>query len=195
MSRSTRLVLPADCDRIIAAVDAQLQPCTQEQASGLVARLIFAYPGLALASRSDEENRDFQRYTLKLHEAFSVFSYAIGEAIVHGGTGVPAAVAYKPQPSDIVAFGKREVGKRLTVKSMAQRHKAAAVRRAEEAEREEKYQRRMSPERISELVGAIKAMPINEPMPPRAQGFSPSAELLADLERRKDEREPAAETP
>lgn len=184
----TRVIAPADCDRIIAAVDDQTKPCTQQQASGFVARLIFAYPGLALAGRTPGEERDFQRYTVKLHEAFSVFSYPIGEAIVHGGTGVPAAVAYKPQPSDIVAFGKKEMEKLRTVKAMAMRHLAEAKRRAEAVEQERKYQHRISPERINQLLGSLRAMPINEPVAPRMPGFRPSEELLADLEARKAQR-------
>lgn len=154
----TRLIGAGDCDRIGAAVDEHIRPCTSEQASGLVAKLIYAYPAISLANRTPEEDYNFRLYTVKLHEAFSVFSRAIGEAIVHGGTGVPSIVTYKPQPSDIVAFGKKELEKRLTVKAMATRHKREAERRAEAEAEERKYQCRVSPEKISELVGSLRAM-------------------------------------
>lgn len=105
-------------------------------------------------------SKDFALYTLKLHEAFSQFSYAIGLAIVHGGTGLPAKNPYKPKPADVVAFGNAERDKLLNTKSMAQRHIAEARRRAEAKAKEAEFERnRPSAERraeqVRELLGAF----------------------------------------
>lgn len=136
----SRLISPEACDRVIANADAHMTPCSRDQASSLVAQLIHADPGLALDRRDDERERSFQAYALKLHEAFCVFSYAVGLQIVHGGTGVPATVPYRPKPSDVRATGDKIVGHIRDAKTMAQRHKAEAQRRenqrAEQAERQ-----------------------------------------------------------
>ena len=137
---NTRLISPTDCDRIEASIDVDLRQCTGDQASTLVAKLLGAYPGLVASKDGSQASyREFQLYAVKLSEAFKEFSFSVGKAIVHGGTGIPAKVAYKPQPSDVVKFGAIERDKRVNVKTMAQRHRAEAIRRAEEIEDDQKY--------------------------------------------------------
>lgn len=135
----TRLISPIDCDRIEASIDADLRPCTREEGTTLVAELLGAYPDFLNTRRSPEEQRDFQVYALKLLEAFLQFSWSIGKAMVHGGTGIPAKVQFKPRATDIITHGQAEKDRRINVKTMAQRHRAEAIRRAEEAEEEQKY--------------------------------------------------------
>lgn len=154
----TRLIDPDSAARIIATVDRDLQPCSREQATSLVAELLGAYPGIAAASRSSEEVRDFKLYTVKLFEAFSLFSFAIGKCAVHGGSGIPAKQRFKPQPSDIVEFCTAEKVRRLDVKTMAQRHLAEAKRRGDAAAEDAKY--RLSPEakaRVQNIAASFKA--------------------------------------
>jgi len=163
VNENTRLIDPDSAARIIATVDRDLQPCSREQATGLVAELLGAYPGLTIAARSPEELRDFKVYTVKLFEAFSTFGFAIGKAAVHGGSGIPAKQRYKPQPSDVVEFCKAEAERRLDVKTMAQRHMAEAKRRAAEREEEKRYattpeQRR----RVADLAASFRAQSLSD---------------------------------
>lgn len=161
VTERTQLLNPADAHRLIAAVDADLVPCTDAQAATLVAELLGAYPGV-LAGKDGE--RDFKIYNIKLHEAFKVFSFRIGKAIVHGGTGVPSKQQFRPQPSDVVTFGKAEVSKRLNVKTMCLRHLAEVERRekerAEEADRERSWG---TPERrqqvVAKALNSLRSMP------------------------------------
>jgi hypothetical protein len=132
VNETTALLRPDDARRIIAALTEDLQPCSKSQATTLVAELVSAYPGLTQVNRNEAERAQFAAYTIKLFEAFSRFSYAIGKAIVHGGAGVPARVNYRPQPSDIVTFGEREELRRQDAKTMAQRH----LREADKRERQ-----------------------------------------------------------
>ena len=193
VSSSERLLAPADIARIVVSVDAQLVPCTRDQATSLVAELFGAYPSLGLDRKRDGNDADFKLYAVKLHEAFSQFSYAIGKAIVNGGTGVPAKTQYRPQPSDVVAFGKAEVERRLSAKTMALRHRAEAERR-EQARIEEADWERNRPDRerrmaqVAAEIARLKATPIIEPIAPRGPYQRPSEELMADLARRKMER-------
>lgn len=167
VSQATRLIATADADRIEAAIDADLQPCSRDQASTLVAELLGAYPGLvASKDGSTESYREFQLYAVKLCEAFKEFSYSVGKAIVHGGTGIPAKVAYKPQPSDVVKFGAIERDKRINVKTMVQRHRAEAIRRAEEAEEEQKYSRGDPADRAARVKAAVAGFKNNIPPDP-----------------------------
>lgn len=153
VTEKTQLVQIPDAERIIAGVDARMQPCTRNEAATLVAQLIGAYPDIAMMRDDPSTSKDFALYTLKLHEAFSQFSYAIGLAIVHGGTGLPAKNPYKPKPADVVAFGNAERDKLLNTKSMAQRHIAEARRRAEAKAKEAEFERnRPSAERRAEQV-------------------------------------------
>lgn len=165
----TRLISPIDCDRIEASIDYDLQPCTRDQGSTLVAELLAAYPGVvASKDGSSESYREFQLYAIKLCEAFVTFSFAIGKAIVHGGTGVPSLVQFKPQPSDIVKFGMAEKDKRLNVKTMAQRHREEAKRREREAEDEKKYDDGDADgrkQRVADLIRGFKANAIDHPVP------------------------------
>ena len=162
----TRLINPLDADRIVASVDERLRPCTRSQSTTLVAQLIGCYPGVLTAKRNDDEQREFELWTLKLQEAFSVFSYDIGKAIVHGGTGVPSKQRYRPQPSDIAEFGQREVDKLQAVKLMAQRHKAEAARRGQQRIDDEKrggYDENRH-RRVQALVSGFKARAIVDPV-------------------------------
>lgn len=149
----TQLLRVEDAHRLIAGVDERMTPCTRNEAATLVAQLIGAYPDLAMMRDDPSTSKDFTLYVLKLHEAFSQFSYAIGLAIVHGGTGLPAKNPYKPNPANVVKFGEAERDKLLAVKTMAQRHIAEAKRRAEEKAKAEHFERnRPSAERRAEQV-------------------------------------------
>ncbi len=137
----TRLLAPVDAERVIAGVDDRMQPCSRNEAATLVAQLVGAYPDIAMMRDDPSTSKDFALYTLKLHEAFSQFSFAIGQAIVHGGTGLPAENPYKPKPSDVVAFGRKLVARLTDAKTMAQRHLAESKRRREEKAREAEFER------------------------------------------------------
>lgn len=141
VTEKTRLIQIADAERIIAGVDERMAPCSRNQTATLVAQLIGAYPDIAMMRDDPSTSKDFALYTLKLHEAFSQFSYAIGLAIVHGGTGLPAKNPYKPKPADVIAFGNAERDKLLNTKSMAQRHIAEARRRAQAKAIEAEFER------------------------------------------------------
>jgi hypothetical protein len=138
---TTSLIRAEDADRIIASVDAGLQPCTPQQAAVLTAELIAAYPSLAMQRTDPSLSKDFQLYAVKLIEAFSKFSFEIGKLAVHGADGVPGRVQFKPQPSDVVAFATRELERRQNVKTMAMRHKAEAERREKLKAEEDDYVR------------------------------------------------------
>lgn len=154
----TRLISPVDADRIVTSVEADLAPCTRSEAATLVAELIGAYPDIAMARRQADGEKDFKLYSLKLYEAFAQFSFAIGKAIVNGGSGVPAICPYKPKPADVVAFGAKERDKRLNTKTMAQRHKAEAQRReAERAEHAAAEKSWGTPEQRKAKVDALMA--------------------------------------
>jgi hypothetical protein len=153
VTERTQLLQPADAHRLIAGVDERLVLCTRNEASILVVQLLGAYPDIAMMRDDPSTSKDFALYIVKLHEAFSQFSYAIGLAIVHGGTGLPAKSPYKPKPNDITKFGEAERDKLLAVKTMAQRHIAEAKRRAEEKAKVEHFERnRPSAERRAEQV-------------------------------------------
>ena len=156
----TRLISPADADRIIATAERYLRPCTSDQASTLVARLIAAYPNLQLERRDAAEQKNFRLYTIKLHEALSQFSYEIGLQIVDGGRGVPSIQAYRPQPSDIRTMGEKLANRYRDTKTMAQLHKAECERRKAQRAEDAKYS--VPPEvrsaQVERLLGrAIKA--------------------------------------
>jgi hypothetical protein len=137
----TQLVHPVDAQRVIDGVDDRMRPCTRNEAATLVAQLIGAYPDIAMMRDDPSTSKDFALYTLKLHEAFSQFSYAIGQAIVHGGTGLPSKSPYRPKPADVVAFGNAERDRLLNTKTMAQRHLAESRRRAEQKAKDEHFAR------------------------------------------------------
>lgn len=139
VTANTRLISAVDCDRIEASIDVDLRPCTREEGTTLVAELLGAYPDFLNTRRSPEEQRDFQVYALKLLEAFLQFSWSIGKAIVHGGTGIPSKIQFKPRATDIITHGQAEKDRRINVKTMVQRHRAEAKRREDEATQEEKY--------------------------------------------------------
>lgn len=167
VTHNTRLINALDCDRIEASIDADLRPCTGDQASTLVAELLGAYPGLVASKDGSQASyREFQLYAVKLCEAFKEFSYSVGKAIVHGGTGIPAKVAYKPQPSDVVKFGTIERDKRINTKTMVQRHRAEAIRRAEEAEEEQKYSWGDPADRAARVKAAVAKFKNNIPPDP-----------------------------
>ena len=156
----TRLISPADADRIIATAERYLRPCTSDQAITLVAQLIAAYPNLQLERRDSAEQKNFQLYSIKLHEAFLMFSYEIGLQLVDGGRGIPSIQAYRPQPSDIRAMGEKLAGKYRDTIAMARLHKQEAFKRAARRAEEAKYA--VPPEvrraQIERLLGrAIKA--------------------------------------
>ena len=162
----TRLISPIDCDRIEASIDADLQPCTREQGTTLVAELLGAYPDFLNTRRSTEEQRDFQVYALKLLEAFLQFSWSIGKAIVHGGTGIPAKVQFKPRATDIITHGQAEKDSRINVKTMVQRHRAESIRRAEEAEEEQKYSWGDPADRAARVKAAVASFKNSIPPDP-----------------------------
>lgn len=156
-----RLIAGDDARRLIATVDAQLLPCSRNEATSLVAELLLAYPSARPSPNDREAQRDFEGYSLKLFEAFRAFSFVIGKAAVSGATGIPAKQRFKPQPSDIVEFCTAERDRRLTVKTMAQRHLAEAARR--ERQREEEARFATTPEqrkRVADLVAGFKAQAI-----------------------------------
>lgn len=159
-------MLEADADRIIAGVDDALMPCSRNEAATLVAQLIGAYPDVLMMRDDPATSKDFKLYTLKLHEAFSQFSLRVGEAIVHGGTGLPAQNPYRPKPADVVAFGKKHVDMLVNTKSMAQRHLAEARRRREEKAAEEEFARNRPSlearkEQVARLLQAFKTKESN----------------------------------
>lgn len=156
VAENSRLIDPADAARIIAAIDETLKPCSQNEAATLVAELIGCYPELSMAKADAAQSKDFRLYTVKVLEAFSQFSFAIGKAICHGGTGLPAQSPYRPKPADVVTFGKAEEAKRLNAKTMAQRHMAEHARRAAEREEEARFNAsRSSPEERARKVQAL----------------------------------------
>ena len=138
---TTPLIRSEDADRIIASVDASLRPCTPQQAATLCAELIGAYPALAMQRNDPSFAKDFQLYAVKLIEAFSKYSFEIGKIVVHGADGVPGKVAFKPQPSDVVAAANKELERRQNVKTMAMRHKAEAARRERQKAEEDEIAR------------------------------------------------------
>ena len=152
------LLASGDVDRIIAACDAELAPCTRDESTTLVAELLGAYPGLRASAMSAEAQRDFKLYCIKLQEAFLRFSFPIGKIIVNGGTGVPARQKFKPQPSDIVAMGEAEERKRHDLKAMALRHRTEAERRERERQAEAAFERsRATPAQRAEYVARLLA--------------------------------------
>lgn len=166
VTANTRLISHIDCDRIEASIDADLRPCTREQGTTLVAELLGAYPDFLNTRRCTEEQRDFQVYALKLLEAFLQFSWSIGKAIVHGGTGIPAKVQFKPRATDIITHGQAEKDRRINVKTMVQRHRDEAIRRAEEAEEEEKYSWGDPADRAARVKAAVADFKKNIPPDP-----------------------------
>ena len=159
----TRLISPTDCDRIETSIDEDLRGCTREEGTTLVAELLGAYPDFLNTRRSTEEQRDFQVYALKLLEAFMQFSWSIGKAIVHGGTGIPAKVQFKPRATDIITHGQAEKDRRINVKTMVQRHRAEAKRREDEAEQEEKYNWGDPADRAARVKAAVANFKNNIP--------------------------------
>lgn len=160
VTEKTQLVQIPDAERIIAGVNERMVPCSRNQAATLVAQLIGAYPDIAMMRDDPSTSKDFTLYTLKLHEAFLQFSYSIGLAIVHGGTGLPAKSPYKPKPADVVAFGNAERDKLLNTKSMAQRHIAEAKRRSEAKAKEAEFERNrpsaeQRAEQVRQLLGSL----------------------------------------
>ena len=147
---STPLMAPIDADRLIASVNAALKPCTREQASALVLELIAGYPQLILA----KQDADTRLYQAKLLEAFAKYSHGIGKRIVNGADGIPGKVAFKPQPSDVVAFAEREQDKLRNVLTMAMRHKAEHQRRADDRARDQQCG---TPEQRKARVAALAA--------------------------------------
>lgn len=139
VTQNGRLIDPQDCRRIIAACDRDMVPCTRDECTTLVAELIGCYPDIQ-QKMAYSRNVDTVIYVAKMNEAMAQFSWAIGKAIVNGGTGLPAKNPYKPKPADIVSFGEAELAKRQNVKTMAQRHLAEAARREKEAADEQRYQ-------------------------------------------------------
>lgn len=151
-----RLLASDVVDRIVAACDVELAPCSRDESTTLVAELLGAYPGLRAAAMSAEAQRDFKLYCIKLQEAFLRFSFPIGKAIVNGGTGVPARQKFKPQPSDIVAMGEAEERKRHDLKAMALRHRTEAERRERARAAEVEFERsRGTPEHRAQVVARL----------------------------------------
>lgn len=156
VNEKTPLMHPDDAIKVIAAIDETMRPCTRMEAATLVAELIGAYPDLSMAKNDPAQSKDFALYSLKLHEAFTQFSFNVGKAIVHGGTGLPSQNPYRPKPADVVAFGKAEVEKLQNAKTMAQRHLAEKARREQARKAEEEFQRhRPSLERRKAQVSAL----------------------------------------
>jgi hypothetical protein len=118
VNEHTRLIHPDGARRLIATVDTDLRPCSRDECTTLVAKLVGAYPELAKRNHDP----DYKVYLNHLFEAFQQFSFAIGQEIVHGGTGLPADLSYTPKPADIVKFGKALVDKRVTARAMALAH-------------------------------------------------------------------------
>ena len=129
VSENERLFAVEACQRVIAAMDLELTPCSRDEGTTFVATLLSAYPAVLDRDRSEIAQREFGLYANRLFEAFSMFSAAVCHVIVHGGKGVPAKQKYKPQPSDIIAAGNAEVEKIRAVKTMAQRQIAEHERR------------------------------------------------------------------
>lgn len=148
------LIPVESCQRVIATMTDDLQPCSPTDAQAFVALLLTAYPSI----RQAIDDRDWRHYNHRLAEAFQQFSPAICRVIVHGGTGVPAKQRYKPQPSDIVECGNAELARIQNAKTMAQRHllerqrrdTAAAERAAFDASLPTVEQRR---EQVARLLG------------------------------------------
>lgn len=162
VSEFTPLMAEVDAERMIATVDAYLQPCSVEQAASLVIELFASYRQL-LAQQSNADSKaaqDFKFYTAKINQAFATFSYGIGKRAVHAADGIPGQVAYKPQPSDIVSFANKEIAKLRNVKTMAIRH--LAERRRREAERADTRQQYGTPEERKARVAALAAEAIAE---------------------------------
>lgn len=163
VSEFTPLMAEVDAERMIATVDAYLQPCSVEQAASLVIELFASYPQL-LAQKSSADSKaaqDFKFYTAKVNQAFAKFSYGIGKRAVHAADGIPGQVAYKPQPSDIVSFANKEIAKLQNVKTMAIRHVDEHRRRA--AERNEQGRQQYgTPEERKARVAALAAEAIAE---------------------------------
>lgn len=170
VTSQTRLVPAAECERVIATIDAKLLPlATRDEAMMLWAELISCYPDLLLAKRSadqdPESRREFTAYTRKMVEAFQQFSHFVGKQIV-AVNGLPAVQDFRPKPGDVMKFGKSLVEKMNTAKGMAQRHiregKDRAARRAKEAaleaRRPDAETRKLQAERAMQLIrGAIRS--------------------------------------
>lgn len=134
----TPLVAEADQARIEATIDQQMAKCTQEQAARLVAQLL-AGAQTQSQNRTHEEERDFKLYVVKLAQAFMEIPFIVGEQAVHGGTGIPSKVPFKPMPSDVIAFAKTQVERLQNVKAMMTLHARERKRRADEKAREANY--------------------------------------------------------
>jgi hypothetical protein len=168
---ATPLIAEVDAARIEAAIDQSLVKCTQHQATTLVVELLGAYPDFVNTRRSEDDERDYKIYLVKLVEAMMQFSPDIGKAAVHGGTGIPAKMSFKPRATDIILFGKAELEKRQNVKTMLARHRAEAERRRKEKAAEKDFTR--TPEMQKRIADEIERLRVGKNFDPLAlQGRS-----------------------
>ena len=146
LSESERLLAPDAVDRIVAACDAELAPCTRDESTTLVAELLTAHPVL--------RGSDLQKFKLcciEFQEAFARFSFAVGTATILASTH-----RKRLRPSDIVAMGEAEERKRHDLKAMALRHRTEAERRERARAAEAAFERsRGTPEHRAQVVARL----------------------------------------
>lgn len=170
----------AICQAVVDRIDAEPKHCPHSEATELVALLLRNYP--------EFKAHDAKGYTMALFEIFSAYPQSIGLRVVDSVIGLPSKLKYTPKSAEVSQALTAEVKRRDLIRANALSHIRESERRAVEAKQEKKYEKRISPERISELTSSLKAMPINEPVAGREPGFRPSAELLAELDERKAQR-------
>ena len=127
MGSRTRLCRFEDCAAIIAAIEADCQPMTPDEAKGFAQRLLARYPGM--------RPHDALFYTTEMVAVFAAYPRSIGHRVIDPVKGALAESKYMPSVPEVNRALRAEVQRRERIKANARAHIIEAKRR-EAARRE-----------------------------------------------------------
>lgn len=180
-----RVVSVAEANAILSEMIGRDEPCSADDAVFMARNLIGLYPA--------REVHDATAYAAGVTAVLASHPLDFVRRVCSPVHGLPSRLKWLPTIADVTEALHAERAKRDRIATNARYVIASHDARKREAEEREAFEADRLPaeERArvaAEAISRFKAMPVAEPMKERVPGWRPSAELLADLERRKAER-------